>query len=480
MTPQQTLQKFFGYPDFREGQLEVIEPQLHGQDTLAILPTGGGKSICFQVPALMLSGTTIVISPLISLMQDQVDNLLKNGIAATFLNSALEEKEYQLRLKNMAENQYRLVYVAPERLLNPDFIKVAIKIAVPLIVIDEAHCISEWGNDFRPAYKKIPEFVAQLPKRPTISAFTATATPAVKTDISQSLKLQSPHLFQQSFRRTNLSLQVLHTPSRQLQEFLLMRLIKKHQHDTGIIYTATRSAAEYVSEMINYFAGAKITAAYHGGLDKEIRSSIQDQFMSDQKRVIAATNAFGMGVDKANVRYVIHYHPSTSIENYYQEVGRAGRDGKESNCYLLYNPYSLVIHHGLINKQEPETQKRNQAKLQAMIDYAKHQSCRMKFVLNYFGETADQCHNCDYCHCQIEESSHPLLQLAEKEEKERIKRLLDLRENLSRKHQCHLTEVMSDSVLCNIALHQPKNNQELLRIPGVGLGWVERWGSAIC
>lgn len=482
MSPAQTLKKFFGYTQFRAGQLEIINSQLENKDTLAILPTGGGKSICFQVPALMKEGVAIVISPLISLMQDQVENLNKKGINSTFLNSSLEKSEYQKRLKNFANNHYKLIYVAPERLLNSEFVSIAKQVKISLITVDEAHCISEWGNDFRPAYKKIPRFVAQLSKRPTISAFTATATSVVIDDITLSLKLDNPHIYKKSFRRTNLNLHVLQTDGRQLQEFLLMRLLKKHAGETGIIYTATRSATEYISKVVNYLSGYELAAAYHGGLQKEVRSEIQEQFMLDRKQIIVATNAFGMGVDKSNVRFVIHYHPSTSIENYYQEVGRAGRDGEKSACYLLYNPYSLKIHYGLIKKQDQEAQARNLRKLQAMIDYAQTRGCRMQFILNYFGEKAERCGSCDFCKALESDSrelTHPLLQLVTTGEKVRIQALLDLRAKLASGHRRELTEVMTDSVLCYLALNQPTSHDQLLKIPGIGVGWVEQWGKAI-
>lgn len=477
MTPTEVLQRYFGYDEFRPGQLDIVEAIHRGENTLAIMPTGGGKSICFQVPALLFEGTTIVISPLISLMQDQVDGLLQKNIAATFLNSSLPEKEYQTRLRNFSDNKYKLVYVAPERLLNEKFVTAAKQAKIPFLVVDEAHCISEWGNDFRPAYKKIPLFLKHLREKPVMAAFTATATPVVKKDIADSLEFKDYYLYLKSFKRTNLQLSVLKCESRALQELLLMRLLKKHRQDTGIIYTASRSSAEYLAQLVNFMSGEMLARAYHGGLEKEARFNIQKEFMNDETRIIVATNAFGMGVDKSNVRFVIHYHPSTSIENYYQEVGRAGRDGAESHCYLLYNPHSLVIHHGLIRKSSGEQQAQAKKKLQAMIEYTKVRQCRMKYLLQYFGEAADQCSMCDLCENLI--ADHPLLQAIEPSEKQIISSLLIIRNGLAAQEHCSLTEVMSDSVLCHVALHQPKTQQDFLKIPGVGRGWIEKWYSKI-
>lgn len=480
MTPTEALKQYFGYSTFRPGQLAIINTVLSKKDTLAVLPTGGGKSICFQIPALLLPGTTIVISPLISLMQDQVDGLVKRGIPATFLNSSLPQSEYQKRLNTFSRGLYKLVYVAPERLRNAAFLKAARTLAIPLLVIDEAHCISEWGHDFRPHYRQITNFADQLARRPTITAFTATATPEVRADIINSLHLKQPAIHLASFKRINLQIQVLQTPNRTQQELHLLRFLRKHQNDTGIVYAATRAATEYLAELINYFEGKTVASAYHGGMEQQQRAKIQDDFMADRCRIITATNAFGMGVDKANIRFVIHYHPSTSIENYYQEIGRAGRDGLDSDCYLLFNPFNLRIHNELIEKNpDPNVRLRNTLKLQAMIHFAQSSKCRNSFLMDYFGETAAvSCTQCDNCKKRVEEVQNPhplLLSLTSQSEQTFLKQLFDRRAELAAQHHLKPAEILTDVSLCYLALIKPHHTQEFAKIPGIGTGWIQKW-----
>ncbi len=391
------LDKYYGYDEFRKGQEPLIEHIVKGQDVLGIMPTGGGKSICYQIPALMLSGVTLVISPLIALMKDQVDSLKLNGIEATFINSSLSSRAFVERCQGMREARYKLVYVAPERLLADDFLRLANDINISMVAVDEAHCISQWGHDFRPSYANIPQFIKRLDQRPIVSAFTATATARVIDEIDHLLELNDPYMVTTGFDRPNLYYSVL-KPTNRLDH--IKKWIPNHYpEDSGIIYCSTRKSVESLSEKLKR-AGLNV-AAYHGGMTSEARTEIQDDFMRDEINTIVATNAFGMGIDKPDIRYVIHYNMPANMESYYQEAGRAGRDGEASQCLLMYSPSDIVKQKMLIqtNDPSPERLKIASENLQILVDYCHTDDCLRRFIMSYFGETAsfDACGDCGNC-----------------------------------------------------------------------------------
>ena len=346
MDARQNLKKYFGYDSFREGQAKIINAILAGRDALAIMPTGAGKSICYQIPAVMLHGITLVISPLISLMMDQVKALNEAGIRAAFINSSLSETQIAKALLLAEKGVYKIIYVAPERLESHDFIHFARQADISMITVDEAHCISQWGQDFRPSYLKIIEFVKSLPKRPIVSAFTATATQEVKTDILCVLNLIEPEVVVTGFDRKNLFYSV---EKRKDKDHFVIEYVEKHVKESGIIYCATRKNVDNLFMLLSK-QGVSVTR-YHAGLDKEERKQNQDDFIYDRTPVIVATNAFGMGIDKSNVRYVIHYNMPQSMESYYQEAGRAGRDGETSQCILLFSAQDIMINKFLLENK---------------------------------------------------------------------------------------------------------------------------------
>lgn len=406
---EETLKYYFGYDSFRGGQREIIDSIMSGRDALAIMPTGAGKSICYQVPALMLPGITIVVSPLISLMQDQVKALNEAGIHAAFINSSLTEGQINRALALAAGGAYKIIYVAPERLETYGFMQFASGAEISMVTIDEAHCISQWGQDFRQSYLKIVDFIDSLEKRPIVSAFTATATGEVKEDIQCILKLEKPKLVVTGFDRENLYYSVENI--RKKDDFVV-DYIDRHPADSGIIYCATRKNVDNLYELL-FKRGIPVTK-YHAGLDNETRKANQDDFIYDRLPVIVATNAFGMGIDKSNVRYVIHYNMPQSMENYYQEAGRAGRDGEPSQCILLFSAQDVVINKFLLDSKDfsgldEETaalvKQRDMHRLQSMEGYCRTSGCLRNYILNYFGEKVDTpCDNCGNCHRQYTET----------------------------------------------------------------------------
>lgn len=410
MDASQVLKQYFGYDSFRKGQSDIIEAILQGQDALAIMPTGAGKSVCYQVPAMLLSGITIVISPLISLMQDQVKSLNEAGINAAYINSTLSEQQMYKALDYAAQGKYKIIYVAPERLETMSFMTFAQKADISMVTIDEAHCISQWGQDFRPSYLKIVDFIDSLPERPVVSAFTATATSEVKTDIECILKLKSPKLVVTGFDRKNLYYSVEHLSGKKKDAYIAA-YIKEHMDESGIIYCATR---KNVDKLYDEFSSLGISVTkYHAGLDNETRKQNQDDFIYDRVQVVIATNAFGMGIDKSNVRYVIHYNMPQSMENYYQEAGRAGRDGGESQCILLFSAQDVIIDKFLLDSKEFEgvededrsvIGERDLHRLHTMEMYCKTTECLRNYILSYFGEkTGEPCGNCGNCNNEYEQ-----------------------------------------------------------------------------
>ena len=399
VTKQQALrmlETYFGYTSFRPAQEAPIASLLRNEDVIGIMPTGAGKSICFQIPALCKPGLTIVFSPLISLMKDQVDGLLVQNIPAALINSTLTQAEFNKTMYEVRSGKIKLLYIAPERLGSNFFCNVLRALPIAQVIVDEAHCISEWGHDFRPSYRLIGEWLNSLPKRPIVGAFTATATKYVENDIKKLLGLDKANVYVTGFDRPNLSFSVIRTPKRM---DYVVHYVRQHDNENGIIYCATRKDVDRVYENLTR-AGIKV-GHYHGGLSDEVRREMQNAYADDKLQVMVATNAFGMGIDKSNVRYVLHYQMPRNMESYYQEAGRAGRDGAPAECILLYSGQDVQVHKYLI-EQSIETPKRQEVelrKLQSMIDYCFCSNCLRKYMLNYFGESTvwTTCDNCSSC-----------------------------------------------------------------------------------
>ncbi|MBD2870507.1 DNA helicase RecQ [Paenibacillus arenilitoris] len=392
---REALKRVYGYDTFRKGQEEIISGILDGRDTLAILPTGGGKSICYQIPSMLLPGTTLVVSPLISLMKDQVDALRRVGVPAAFLNSSLGAAEYRDVVRGALQGEYKLLYVAPERLDAPMFQSLSEQLAIPLIAIDEAHCVSQWGHDFRPSYRQLAGWIARMANRPLVAAFTATATNEVARDITEMLKLREPNVFVTGFARPNLSLSVVTGVDKKR---FLEKFVTERKEQSGIVYAATRKEVENVHELL---AGRGVQAGkYHGGLSDAERAETQEKFRFDEIRVMVATNAFGMGIDKPNVRYVLHWQMTGDIESYYQEAGRAGRDGEESECVLLFEPADMQVQRFLIEQGTGDADRKaiQLSKLHMMMNFSRTQRCLQQFIVDYFGETGvAPCGKCSSC-----------------------------------------------------------------------------------
>ena len=479
------LKRYFGYESFRGGQEKIVRCLLSGGDALAVMPTGAGKSLCFQLPALAMDGITLVVSPLISLMQDQVRALGQNGIRAAYINSALTPRQIHLATQNAAQGIYKIIYVAPERLLTDSFLDFAQNADISLLAVDEAHCISQWGQDFRPGYLEIGTFISKLKKRPAVAAFTATATKHVRQDIISKLVLKNPLELTTGFDRPNLYFEINSVISR---DDFLIRYIREHKDSSGIVYCATRKETDRVSALLS--GRGFSCAAYHAGLSDDQRKQAQEDFTFDRVRTIVATTAFGMGIDKSDVRYVIHYNMPSCMEDYYQQAGRAGRDGAAADCILLYSKSDVGLQRFLITRpveNDPLTAQQRQAhlagaeeRLQQMTYYATSKStCLRRRILNYFGESSPAgCDNCSVC---IGSYDIRLKTAASAKITDEI--LLGLLRqyvaSAARRNGVPSYAVASEPTLRELALKQPDTPELLRQIPGFSAEKIRRYGDGI-
>lgn len=502
MQPQEILKKVFGYDRFRPGQTEIVSKLLSGQDVLAVMPTGAGKSLCYQVPALALPGITIVVSPLVSLMKDQVGALVQAGVAAAFLNNSLTDNQKALMLRRAREGWYKIIYVAPERLEMPGFQRFAQEQPISMVTVDEAHCISQWGQDFRPSYLRIRDFVDSLPQRPVVGAFTATATARVREDIRTHLALQAPYEVTASFDRPNLYFATRRAlPSE--KPSVLLELVLQEGENSGIVYCSTTRQVDDTTRLLQS-RGIR-AAAYHAKLEPEVRRKNQDDFLYDRVQVMVATNAFGMGIDKPNVRFVIHYNMPKDLESYYQEAGRAGRDGDPARCTLLYSGTDVRTIRFFIEKEQEadnglpadvkaEAARKAEERLKYMTFYSTTPRCLRGFILNYFGEQAPaRCGSCSCClaaQAAAEAASMPAAPVkparrrpaaAESEsltefEEKLLAGLYALRKRLAGKQNLPAYMVFNDATLREMARKKPLSLDELLNITGVGEKKAARYG----
>lgn len=489
------LKQYFGYDSFRGGQEHAVDTLLAGKDLLAVMPTGAGKSICFQLPALCLPGITLVVSPLISLMSDQVMALKQMGVPAAYLNSSLSERQYALALQYAYQGRYKLIYVAPERLQTPSFLQFAQQMEISLLAVDEAHCVSQWGQDFRPSYLEIASFLSQLPHRPPVGAFTATATPQVRRDIVQQLGLRSPECIVTGFDRPGLCFSV-QQPKDKLQA--LRRIVAQHTGESGIVYCGTRKNVEEVCQAL--LDDGIAATRYHAGLEPEERRRNQEEFLYDRAQVCVATNAFGMGIDKSNVRYVVHYNMPMDLESYYQEAGRAGRDGAQADCILLYSKQDVHLARFLLERKDPpealdeeaqaQLRERDEERLKQMVFYSTTKRCLRQFLLRYFGQPAyGDCGNCGSClrpqqPTWLDSKPAPpktkpvALPNTRGSDGDLYLRLRTLRTSIARKEGLPPFMVFSDATLQQMARLRPRNADELLQVSGVGQKKLKQYGDA--
>lgn len=492
----ETLKHYFGYDSLRPGQQELMDGIQQGRDVLGIMPTGAGKSLCYQVPALMLEGITLVISPLISLMSDQVKALNQAGVHAAYINSSLTENQIRAALAYAAQGKYKIIYVAPERLNTARFLDFAYYADISMVTVDEAHCISQWGQDFRPSYLEIADFLAKLSDRPVVSAFTATATERVKQDIVASLHLQNPVTVVTGFDRPNLFFRVVNRKGGKETDNSIINYVKRHEDESGIIYCATKKNVDSVYALLLQYGIA--AGRYHAGLSLEERKKNQDDFTYDRIRVMVATNAFGMGIDKSNVRYVLHYNMPQSLEYYYQEAGRAGRDGEEAECVLFFSKQDIMINKRLLQykvtsgqaSDDSVVRANEQRKLNEMIRYCETDECLRQFILSYFGDnspcTCEKCSNCVVVEDEAEETyiqtgreKKKALQLADltPEGQELFEQLRRCRADLAVEKGVPPYIICSDKTLKDMCVKCPVDSTAMESVYGMGAQKVESYGA---
>ena len=497
MNINQTLKQYFGYDSLRTGQEELINGILAGHDVLGIMPTGAGKSLCYQLPALMLKGITLVISPLISLMSDQVKALNQAGVHAAYINSSLTENQIRMALSYASQGRYKIIYVAPERLNTPRFLDFACNADRSMLTVDEAHCISQWGQDFRPSYLEIAGFLTRLPRRPIVSAFTATATERVKNDIVASLGLNNPVTMVTGFDRPNLFFRVVTRKGGSQKDNSIINYVKKHEDESGIIYCATKKNVDKLYTLLNEQG---ISAGrYHAGLSNDERKQNQEDFTYDRIRVMVATNAFGMGIDKSNVRYVLHYNMPQSLEYYYQEAGRAGRDGEEAECVLFFSKQDIMINKFLLQNKasagdvasDMQKTANDQRKLQQMINYCETDKCLREFILSYFGDTTPCiCNKCSNCVVVEDEEEETYVETGKKRKKAAqlaglnelgaalFEKLRSVRTELAAEKSVPPYIICSDKTLKDICAKLPRDKEQLADVYGMGEQKIQNYGEA--
>lgn len=497
MNINQTLKQYFGYDSLRTGQEALINGILAGHDVLGIMPTGAGKSLCYQLPALMLKGITLVISPLISLMSDQVKALNQAGVHAAYINSSLTENQIRMALSYASQGRYKIIYVAPERLNTPRFLDFACNADISMLTVDEAHCISQWGQDFRPSYLEIAGFLTRLPRRPIVSAFTATATERVKNDIVASLGLNNPVTIVTGFDRPNLFFRVVTRKGGSQKDNSIINYVKKHEDESGIIYCATKKNVDKLYTLLNEQG---ISAGrYHAGLSNDERKQNQEDFTYDRIRVMVATNAFGMGIDKSNVRYVLHYNMPQSLEYYYQEAGRAGRDGEEAECVLFFSKQDIMINKFLLQNKasagdvasDMQKTANDQRKLQQMINYCETDKCLREFILSYFGDTTPCiCNKCSNCVVVEDEEEETYVETGKKRKKAAqlaglnelgvalFEKLRSVRTELAAEKSVPPYIICSDKTLKDICAKLPRDKEQLADVYGMGEQKIQNYGEA--